>query len=34
MPQVLKKLMKVVEANSEKIIAQWLECFGEIKYYC
>ena len=31
---VLRKLMKVIEANTEKIIAQWLECFGEIKYFC
>ena len=33
-PQVLKKMMKVIEANSEKIIALWLEYFGEIKFYC
>ena len=30
----LRKLIKVVEANSETIIKKWIECFGEISYYC
>ncbi len=32
--KVLKKLMRVVEANSATIIEKWLSCFDEIRYYC
>ena len=32
--KVLKKLMRVVEANSATIIEEWLSCFDEIRYYC
>ena len=32
--KVLRKLIKVVEANSDKIIEEWLNFFGEIRYYC
>lgn len=31
---VLNKLIRVVEANSSAIIEKWLNCFGEIKYFC
>ena len=31
---ILKRLMKVIEANSEQIIADWAEHFGEISYFC
>ena len=31
---ILRRLMKVIEANSEKIMADWMEHFGEISYYC
>lgn len=32
--RVLKKLLKVIEANSAKIVEDWLNHFGEIRYYC
>lgn len=32
--QVLRDLMRVIEARSEEIQARWLEFFGEISYYC
>ncbi len=31
---VLKKLERIVEANSAEIIKKWLSCFGEIRYFC
>ncbi|MCR5846579.1 MAG: DUF4160 domain-containing protein [Lachnospiraceae bacterium] len=31
---ILKRIIRVVEANSEEIVSQWLEHFGEIKYFC
>ncbi len=31
---VLKKLVRIVEANSETIIEEWLNRFGEISYFC
>lgn len=31
--KVLKKLMRVIEANSADIISKWLDCFGEIRYF-
>jgi hypothetical protein len=32
--RVLHKLMRVVEANSADIIKEWLNRFGEIRYFC
>lgn len=32
--RILTKLMRVVEANSADIIKEWLNHFGEIKYFC
>ncbi len=32
--RVLKKLIRVIEANSSDIINEWLERFGEIRYFC
>ena len=32
--RVLKKLIRVIEANSSDIISEWLERFGEIRYFC
>ena len=31
---ILKKLIRIVEANSGDIINEWLKRFGEIRYYC
>lgn len=31
--KVLKKLMRIIEANSTDIIQRWLDCFGEIRYF-
>ena len=31
---VLRRIMRVIEANSESIAASWLEHFGEIRYFC
>ena len=30
----LRKIMKVIDANSAYIIQQWHACFNEISYYC
>ena len=32
--RVLSRLIKVIEANSQQIIDEWLEHFGEIRYFC
>ena len=31
---ILKKLIIVIESNSRYIAEQWVEQFGEIRYYC
>ncbi len=31
---ILRKLMRIIEANSSDIIDAWIEHFGEIRYYC
>ena len=31
---ILRRLMKVIEANNKKIINDWLTFFGEIRYFC
>ena len=30
----LRKIMKVIDANSSYIMKQWYACFNEISYYC
>ena len=30
----LGRLVRLVEANSDAIVAAWIEHFGEAKYYC
>ena len=32
--KILKRLIRVVEANSSEIIEEWLNRFGEICYFC
>lgn len=32
--KVLKKIVRVVEANSSDIIYEWIEHFGKISYFC
>ena len=32
--RILRKIMKIIEANSSDIINEWIKHFGEIKYYC
>lgn len=32
--KVLGKLARIIEANSTEIISEWVERFGEIKYFC
>lgn len=32
--KILRKLIRIVEANSADIIDEWLNCFGEIRYFC
>lgn len=32
--KILKKLIRLVEANSNDIINEWINHFGEIRYYC
>ena len=33
-PSDLRKLIRVIEANSNIIISRWHSYFGEISYYC
>ena len=30
----LKLIIRVIEANSEEVVAKWQEYFGEIRFYC
>lgn len=32
--KILKKLIRLIEANSNDIINEWINHFGEIRYYC
>lgn len=32
--KILRKLIRMVEANSNDIIEEWLSRFGEIRYFC
>ena len=32
--KILRKLMSLIEANTERIIEEWIEHFGEIRYFC
>ena len=32
--KLLRKMIRLVEANSDQIVKQWKEHFGEIRYYC
>lgn len=32
--QILNRLIQMIEAQSEYIISEWKERFGEISYYC
>lgn len=31
---ILRKIMRIIEANSTFIIEKWLTQFGEIRYFC
>ncbi|MBP5276231.1 MAG: DUF4160 domain-containing protein [Lachnospiraceae bacterium] len=31
---ILNRIVRVVEANSQSIVNQWIEHFGEIRYFC
>ena len=31
---ILKRLIKVIEGNSDYIVDKWQDHFGEVKYYC
>ena len=30
----LKKILRMIEANSNEIMEKWYDMFGEINYYC
>ena len=32
--KILRKLIRIVEANSSVITSEWLNRFGEIRYFC
>ena len=32
--RLLQRIMKIIEANSEKIIKDWIGHFGEIRFFC
>jgi len=31
---ILKRIMMMIEANSDEIKKQWFDMFGELSYYC
>ena len=31
---ILRRLIRVIEGNSDYIVERWLTHFGEIRYYC
>ena len=32
--QILRKMIRFIEANSKEIEERWIEHFGEIRYFC
>ena len=32
--KILRRLIRTIEANSAEIIDEWLNCFGDIRYFC
>ena len=32
--RILRRIIRLVEANSREIEERWIEQFGEIRYYC
>ena len=32
--RILRRLMKIIEANSKKIVDDWQIHFGELRFYC
>ena len=32
--KILRRLMRIVEANSAEIISEWCDRFGDIRYFC
>ena len=31
---ILRRMLQLIEANSEEIVEKWLDMFGEISYFC
>ena len=31
---ILRNIMRIIEATSEEIIKKWYDFYGEIEYYC
>ena len=32
--KILRKLMRLIEANTERIIEEWIEHFEEVRFFC
>lgn len=32
--RILRRLMRIIEANSAEFVQAWKEHFGEVRYYC
>ena len=32
--KILRKMMRLIEANTDRIIEEWIEYFEEIRYFC
>ena len=32
--RVLRRLIRIIEANNEEIVKLWIEHFGDIRYFC
>ena len=32
--RVIRRIMRIIEANSDRIIEDWMSHFGEIRFFC
>ena len=32
--KILRKMMRLIEANTERIIEEWIEHFEEVRFFC
>ncbi|WP_352397902.1 DUF4160 domain-containing protein [[Clostridium] aminophilum] len=32
--KILRKMMRLIEANTGRIVEEWIDHFGEVRYFC